>query len=220
MKPELFIFDCDGVLIDSEVLACRVVAEALADLGFRHSASEIELRFAGHTDEAIAEAVAAETGRAIPDDFPYRVARRAMTVLKTELKPVAGIEEVLANTLLPKCVASNSQPERLDYSLEVVGLRRHFPVTGLFSAALVREAKPAPDLHLHAAEAFGAAPERAVVIEDSETGVLAACAAGMTAVGFLGASHVKADQGERLHAAGAREVLPDSSTLLSYLQSL
>jgi len=220
MTPDLIIFDCDGVLIDSEVLASRVVAEALGDLGFRYSAHDMETRFAGFTDKAIAEAVSAETGKAVPEDFPERVARRAIAVFETELQSISGIEAVLEGLALPKCVASNSQPDRLEYSLKVVGLRHHFPARGVFSAAFVKEAKPAPDLHLHAAQAFGAAPERSIVIEDSVTGVQAARAAGMTAIGFLGASHVKPGQDAKLRAAGAKDVVPGAAALSSYFQAL
>ena len=125
--------------------------------------------------------------------------------------------QVLELLPTPKCVASNSQLERLDYSLRVVGLRGHFPANAVFSAAQVEAAKPAPDLHLYAARTLGADPARTLVVEDSVTGVQAARAAGMTALGFVGASHVKADQDAKLYAAGADHVVPDAAALCAHL---
>ena len=206
MPFELVIFDCDGVLIDSEALACRVVAETLSELGQAYGAAEIAARFAGFTDRDLATVIERERGVTLPSDFPEQVAARAVQLFETELQAIAGAEEVLEALPQPKCVASNSLPDRLARSLEIAGLRHFFGRDALFSAALVAQPKPAPDLHIYAAGVMGAAPARSVVIEDSPTGIAAARAAGMCAIGFTGASHVREGHAEKLKEAGAHEV--------------
>lgn len=216
-RLELIVFDCDGVLIDSEILACQAVADELSDLGHDYPAEVISRRFAGARDTEIAASVTHETGCRLPRDFADRVAARALRRFENELNPLAGAAELLAELTMPKCVASNSQAARLERSLEVAGLRHYFAPDAVFSADSVPRGKPAPDLHLYAARRMGADPAASLVIEDSESGVTAAHAAGMAVLGFVGASHANACQGERLRRAGAFEVVDDFSGVAAVL---
>ena len=218
MRQGLLIFDCDGVLIDSETLACRVVAEELAEHGIVLAPEELDARFPGFTDQRIAEILTVETGRSLPDDFPLRVAKRTIARFEQELEAVPGVEALLSGLNGPRCVASNSLVERLRFSLHCTDLLRFFAGEAVFSSEMVARGKPAPDLHLHAAAVMGFAPGDCLVIEDSVTGVTAARAAGMEVIGFTGASHVGAGHGDALIAAGSREIadsMDDLARLLS-----
>ena len=222
MRFDLVIFDGDGVLVDSEALSCQVLADLLTELGCPTDGVEVARRFAGLTDGAIAAQVAADRGIVLPDDFARQVSRRAVAAFEGRLEAVPGAHEAVAATAAPRCVASNSAPDRLERSLEIVGLRHHFPADGLYASALVDRPKPAPDLHLFAAAAQGADPARCVVIEDSATGVSAAVAAGMTVVGFVGAGHIEdqARHAERLRQVGASRVIDDLCDLTATLAAL
>ncbi len=222
MPLDLVIFDCDGVLIDSEALACQVLAELLSAHGYAIDGATAARRFAGFTDREVAAVVGTECGLALPGDFAEQASCRAMEAFEGRLLAVPGAEDALAATTGPRCVASNSLPDRLERALEITGLRRYFPPDGLFSSAMVASGKPAPDLHLLAASANGAEPARCVVVEDSVTGVTAAVAAGMPAVGFVGAGHVEDPelQTRRLREAGARMVIADLRDLSRTLASL
>lgn len=221
MTPALVIFDLDGVLVDSEILAARAVAEVAAGWGVRLDAKQVLTRFVGLTDEHIGRKLSDEAGAALPDDFADRVHRHAMGLIERELEAVPGAQATLERLALARCVASNSRPDRVESSLTAAGLRHHFADDALFSAKLVGRAKPAPDLHLHAAAAMAVAPGEAVVIEDSETGVQAAVAAGMAVLGFVGAGHVTDPDGQaaRLRAAGAEQVVDDLNVLPELLAS-
>jgi HAD superfamily hydrolase (TIGR01509 family) len=137
-------------------------------------------------------------------------------MFERELRPMTGLEQALAQLPMAKCVASSSTPHMLARKLRWAGLDAWFG-EAVFSAALVARGKPAPDIFLHAAAAMGAAPARALVIEDSAPGVLAAKAAGMTAFGFTGGSHCRPGHGERLAAAGADRIFSEMSLLPSLL---
>ena len=219
---DLVIFDCDGVLVDSEALSCAVLAELLTELGCPTDGPEVARRFAGLTDRAIAAQVTAERGIVLPEDFARQVSRRAIAAFEGRLQAVPGAHEAVAAATGPRCVASNSGPARLERCLEIVGLRDRFPADGLFSSAQVAQPKPAPDLHLHAAAAFAAEPGRCVVIEDSATGVAAAVAAGMTAIGFVGAGHIenRHRHAARLREEGAGRVIDDLRDLSAALAVL
>jgi HAD superfamily hydrolase (TIGR01509 family) len=209
VSPDLVIFDCDGVLIDSEALSCGVLAEVLTVHGYAIDAHAAAARFAGLTDREVARRVAEESGLAMPEDFAERVSERVTEVSEGRLQAMPGAAAVLAALEQRRCVASNSLPRRLARALEIAGLSGYFPPGSLFSSAMVAHGKPAPDLHLHAAATMGARPSRCVVIEDSATGVAAARAAGMPVIGFVGAGHIvdPAAHGEGLRAAGAASVV-------------
>jgi HAD superfamily hydrolase (TIGR01509 family) len=204
----LIIFDCDGVLIDSEILSARVDCELLRELGYEIEPTELAHRFAGITTERIFRTVGEEMGRAVPDDVVRRAERETDRRMKEAVQPVAGVHEMLDMLDDPRCICSNSRAERLRVSLERTGLWDRFRPY-VFSARDVAEAreKPAPDVFLHAAGVFEAGPDETVVIEDSATGVVGAVAAGMRVIGFTGASHSWPGHGEALMEAGALTVV-------------
>lgn len=203
---ELVIFDCDGVLVDSEVIACRALSEALLEFGLKLPVDEIADRFLGTSARDMYAALETDWGCKLPDTVKARVATRSRELFDRELRPIDGAAEALGALAGPRCVASSSGPEAILYKLRRADLLHWFEPAALFSAHMVSRGKPAPDLFLHAAERMGARPARCLVIEDSVPGVTAAKAAGMTAYGFVGASHCRAGDNGRLAAAGAELV--------------
>lgn len=185
MTIELVIFDCDGVLVDSERLAVRIEGAALAELGLALSEEEMVERFVGVTDAYFRKEVEAQLGRPLPEDWDERMAARYQEAYHNELTPVDGVVEALDAITHPHCVASNGSHRKMKLTLGITGLHARF-AGRIFSAYDVTRGKPAPDLFLHAAERLGADPSRCVVIEDSPNGVAAARAAGMHAFGYAG----------------------------------
>jgi HAD superfamily hydrolase (TIGR01509 family) len=212
IRPGLIIFDCDGVLVDSEILSARIEAEALGAAGIRVSAEEMLERFTGIASRDAYAILEAEQGTGLPVGFGRQVLERLHAAFEEELAAVRGIAAALDAIDLPVCVASSSEPARIERSLRIVGLHERF-AGNLFSAAMVAHGKPAPDLFLYAAERMGVAPAGCVVIEDSVPGVRAGVAAGMRVIGFAGASHCRAGHGDRLRIAGAGTVLTDIAEL-------
>ncbi len=179
----LVIFDCDGVLVDSEALGIRVLVDCAREFGVQMEMAEALPLFLGRK---MAECVAILAERAtipFPDDFTARFRARSAVAFRQELQPIPGVREALAQITGPVCVATNGPREKMTLSLEVTGLLPRFG-TNLFTAYEVGSWKPAPGLYLHAAAAFGVAPENCAVIEDSPLGVQAAVAARMTAFGY------------------------------------
>jgi HAD superfamily hydrolase (TIGR01509 family) len=209
---DLVIFDCDGVLVDSEVLACRAAAEALAAIGHHISPESVAERFVGMSNKDMYAALEGERGTALPASFDAEMNRLAAALFERELRPMRGLDSALAALAEPRCVASSSTPAMLVRKLAWTGLAPWFG-DAVFSTAEVARGKPAPDIFLHAALRMGAAPARAVVVEDSPLGIAAAKAAGMTAFGFTGGSHCRAGHGDRLAAAGADLVFAEMSEL-------
>ena len=181
----LVIFDCDGVLVDSEPISVRIDVEMFAEVGMTVSEREVIERFVGRSPELLAGAVQQELGHRPPAGWEERGERRLRRAFEAELQPVAGIREALERISLPMCVASSSPPERLRFKLELTGLFLRF-AGRIFSAAEVANGKPAPDLFLHAARQMGVDPAACVVVEDSRYGVLAARAAGMDVLAYAG----------------------------------
>lgn len=182
---ELVIFDCDGVLVDSEPIAVRIDVEMLAEVGVTMSAEEVIERFVGRSPEVILAETEARLGRRVPDGWFERGEARLRRAFANELEPVPGIEEALQEIDVPVCVASSSGHDNLRLKLELTGLYDRF-AGHIFSAAEVVNGKPAPDLFLHAAQRMGADPADCVVVEDSRYGVLAARAAAMDVFGYAG----------------------------------
>jgi HAD superfamily hydrolase (TIGR01509 family) len=182
---ELVIFDCDGVLVDSEPISVRLDVEMLAELGLTMSRDEVIERFVGRSPEVIVQAVEAELGHPPPDGWFERGEQELRERFEAELEPVPGIVEALGRITLPVCVASSSPPDRLRFKLELTGLYDRF-AGRMFSASEVANGKPAPDLFLHAARRMGVEPAGCLVVEDSRYGVQAARAAGMDALGYAG----------------------------------
>jgi HAD superfamily hydrolase (TIGR01509 family) len=195
---DLIIFDCDGVLVDSEPISCRELSRALAEIGLPLSVEETWSRFLGSSLAGVVGIVERQLGRPVPQGFARSFEDRVLDAFRRELRPVPGAVEALAGMPAPVCVASSSSPRRLRRALEVTGLLPTFEGR-LFSADEVERGKPAPDLFLHAARSLHANPSRCAVIEDSVPGVRAAVAAGMRAFALAGSSD-PAD----LEKAGAR----------------
>jgi HAD superfamily hydrolase (TIGR01509 family) len=217
--PDLVIFDCDGVLIDSEALACRVDSECLAEIGIDLSAEAIAARYIGISTPDMLKDIARTAGRDLPPDLPALMRRRIREAFETRLVAIDGIADVLAGLAVPVCVASGSKPDRLEHSLGLVGLWQHF-APNVFSATQVSRGKPAPDLFLLAAREMSVPPSGCVVIEDSPFGVQAAVSAGMNPLGFTGASHCGPAHAEVLRKAGATRVFSRMAELPAILDDL
>ena len=220
MTPEfdLLLFDHDGVLVDSELISARRVADALREAGYAIAEADVLERFMGVSNPAMCEIVETEMGRPLPKGFLDTLRHRLLDISEEELRPIDGVLEVIGRLTIPFCVASSSHPDRVRRYLEITRLADHLG-RHIFSATMVARGKPAPDLFLYAAEKMGARPDRCVVIEDSTVGVRAGKAAGMTVFGFTGGSHVAgAVHGPRLLAAGA-DLTFDAMTALPHLLS-
>ncbi|MGI9048015.1 MAG: HAD family hydrolase [Rubrobacteraceae bacterium] len=184
----LIIFDCDGVLVDTERISVGVDAFVLAELGWPMSEAEVVERFVGRPASYMAEQIEAHLGRTLPEDWEKPFEHLYQEVFEAELIPVGGIVEVLDGIEaagLPSCVASSGTHERMRHTLGLTGLYSRFEGR-IFSASEVAAGKPAPDVFLHAAERMGVKPAACVVVEDSFYGVEAARAAGMRAFGYAG----------------------------------
>lgn len=201
----LIIFDCDGVLIDSEVLAADVHAELLSGFGLPITRHEVISRYTGLTDEELMRRVAGQLGRPLPADYKQRALVEIDRRLET-VKPIDGVYPLLDRLTGPRCVCSNSSIRRLKISMGATGLWERF-APHIFSAPEVGRSKPAPDVYLHAARVFGVSPQDTVVIEDSEHGVAGAVAAGMRVIGFTGGGHSWPGHTDTLTEAGAAVVV-------------
>lgn len=211
MAFDLIIFDCDGVLVDSEVISCRAHADALTRHGYPITPEQVLRRFLGVSDREARLMIENETGRELPDDFEAQV-KAATLQFYEDLKPIAHVAEAVRAIDLPRCVASSGTPEKIRHGLTSIGLY-DLLAPNIFSATQVERGKPAPDLFLFAAEQMKILPARCLVIEDSVPGVTGARAAGMTVLGFHGGSHCGADHAETLRAAGAAETFGDMRQL-------
>ncbi len=179
------IFDCDGVLIDSERLAVKVDVVVLRELGWPLSETEVIERFVGRSDRDTQAEIEAHLGRKLPSGWAKQVEPLYEHAFAGKLAPIEGVVDALEQIKLPNCVASSGTHEYLRYTLGLTGLYERF-AGRIFSAEDVLSGKPAPDLFLHAAEQMGATPARCVVVEDSRPGVEAARAAGMQVLAFAG----------------------------------
>lgn len=199
---ELVIFDCDGVLVDSERICVKVDARITADLGCAFTEAEIIERFVGSSAEVYTAAVEERLGRSLGQGWQEPYEHLYEEAFAAELTAIEGIDAALTRltrSALPFCVASNGQHRAIRHSLQLTSLVHHFAEDRIFSATDVPRGKPAPDLFLRAAVTLGMAPERCVVVEDSVYGVRAARAAGMRVFGYVGGLACAA----RLEVAGA-----------------
>ena len=197
----LLIFDCDGVLVDSEVVALEELSRIMAEHGHPMDVAACRDAFLGKHNDDIARGIEAIVGRALPGEAAAMRARM-LARLERELAAVPGTAQALARLDGPRCVASSSDPERIRMTLRWAGLDGCFS-DHIFSGLEVAHGKPAPDLFLHAARRMGFAPDACVVIEDSVAGVEAGVAAGMRVIGFTGGAHTDPRHAARLTAAGA-----------------
>lgn len=187
---DLVIFDCDGVLIDSEVISARMLIAELAGLGVVVDMAYVARHFLGRSYPTVMATIRTDFGLDLPESFEEAYRTRLLAAFERELQVVPHVAGVLKSLRLPFCVATSSSPRRAAISLELVGLN-HLVQGRVFTASLVARGKPAPDLFLHAAAQMGADPARCLVIEDSLTGVRAGLAAGMEVWRFTGGSHLK-----------------------------
>ncbi len=191
-RDPLLIFDCDGVLVDSEPLSIRVLLDTVAAHGGKLTEAEAYRRFLGRSMATLVSVLDADFAIQADAQFLERMRQDLYSKFEKELQPINGIGSVLAELPWKKCVASSSQLERIRLSLGLTGLRDHLE-PNIFSATMVKNGKPAPDLFLHAAQQMGARPADCIVVEDSPAGVMAAKRAGMTVFAFTGGSHADRD---------------------------
>jgi HAD superfamily hydrolase (TIGR01509 family) len=208
----LIIFDCDGVLVDSEIISCRAHAETLTRHGYPITADQVFDRFLGRSMRKATLEIEAELGRRLPDDFHAQVYAEIFRLFAASLEATPHIDAALAAIMMPVCVASSGPPEKISTSLNHVGLYDRF-APHIFSAVQVKNGKPAPDLFLFAAEQMRTPPARCLVIEDSLAGVTGALAAGMMVFGYHGGSHCRPDTADTLRAAGAAVTFDDMRRL-------
>jgi HAD superfamily hydrolase (TIGR01509 family) len=208
----LVIFDCNGVLVDSERLAAAVVSQEFMRAGFPLPPEVIARYFTGRRPADMFAEIELAAGRKLPASFATTVASATLARFRHELRATAHMAYALSWLRGPKCVASSSSFERIRLSLETTDLIRFFDPY-LFSAAEVPKGKPAPDLFLLAASKMRVAPAQCIVVEDSAVGVAAAVAAGMTAIGFVGGSHAADGLAANLTEEGARRIVNDMRAL-------
>lgn len=212
-NTSLVIFDCDGVLVDSELLSHTVLKEMLSELGVDLTLEETFEHFMGTSTEIFHKVLSRLIGRSTPSDFFGQFRARSFKAFADGLLPVPGVPELLASIQVPYCVASNGPREKMHFTLGHTGLLR-FVAGRLFSAQDVARPKPAPDLFLHAAAKLGAPVSECVVVEDSSTGVAAARAAGMVVYGFAAMG-----QADKLREAGAHVVFASMTELPALLEN-
>jgi HAD superfamily hydrolase (TIGR01509 family) len=213
------IFDCNGVLVDSEPLATAIVSQEFMRAGFPLTPDIVARYFTGRRPADMFAEVEAAAGRKLPPDFAITVATATLRRFRVELRATRHAAYALSWLRGPKCVASSSSIDRIRVSLDSTDLLRFFE-PNLFSASEVRNGKPAPDLLLLAAGRMRVNPSECIVVEDSIVGVAAGIAAGMTVIGFVGGSHATGHLGNHLRAAGASAVITDLRALKSTIIDL
>ena len=190
MAANLVIFDCDGVLIDSEIISAKMLVDELARLGVAIDLDYVARHFLGRSYPTVMQQIREEFGLNLPEAFEEQYRNRLLAAFERDLTIMPGIAEVIGALAVPYCIATSSSPRRARRSLEIVA----FPgleETPLFTASMVEHGKPAPDLFLLAAEKMGVKPRDCLVIEDSLNGIRAAHAAGMEVLRFTGGTHLQ-----------------------------
>jgi HAD superfamily hydrolase (TIGR01509 family) len=213
------IFDCNGVLVDSEPIAAAVAAKEFARAGIPVTPDIISRYFFGRRPADMFAAVEAATHRKLPANFAANLSQATFDRFREELRPMPHVAYALTWLRGPKCVASSSTIDRIQMSLETTDLARFFE-PNLFTASDVPRGKPAPDLLLYAAGRMKTRPAECVVVEDSPAGVTAAVSAGMRAIGFVGGSHSGAELGQQLLRSGASTIIADMRQLKSAVTTL
>jgi HAD superfamily hydrolase (TIGR01509 family) len=215
----MVIFDCNGVLVDSEPIASAVLAEAFTRAGFPVSADLVARRYHGRRPADVFASIEAAMGRKLPSNFAASVTLETLRRFRANLRALPHVVHALTWVRGPKAVASSSPLDRIRAGLEVAGLLRFFEAR-VFSASDVPNGKPAPDLFRFAAARMQVDPASCIVIEDSVPGVAAAVAAGMTAIGFVGGNQMPGRLAGELIGAGARTVIADMRALKSTIADI
>ncbi|MVA24620.1 HAD family phosphatase [Agrobacterium vitis] len=205
---DLTLFDCDGVLVDSEIIAAKVESKLLTEAGYPISVEEMGERFSGMTWKNILMTIEKEVDIPLSASLIDKSEALLDQRLAREVKLVEGVTYALSRLQGPRCICSNSSSQRLDMMLTKVGLKEFF-APHVYSAKDLGadRVKPKPDIYLHGAAQFNVQPQNCVVVEDSVHGIHAARAAGMRVVGFTGASHTYPSHADRLTEAGAETVI-------------
>ena len=210
---DLIIFDCDGVVVDSEILSCGCLLTLLRQHEIEIDLAEVYQRFLGRNFQTVADQYVVWRKEPVPGDFRAKWEAAIRLAFSASLAAMPGIIDLLGSLKTPVCIASSSDLDRVTFSLSLEKLSGFFD-GHVFTSQMVQRGKPAPDLFLHAAAVMGVSPERALVIEDSVAGVVAARAAGMTAWGFVGGAHYAGREGRSaLEASGAAQVFDKMSDL-------
>jgi HAD superfamily hydrolase (TIGR01509 family) len=217
--PDLVIFDCDGVLVDSEVISCRVHAEVLTRYGYPITAEQVHQRFLGRSARDATSEVERELGRPLAESYDHDRRTTLLAALADKVGAIPHLHDTLDAIDARICVASSAAHEKIFTTLSRVGLYARF-APNIFSGSQVSFGKPAPDLFLFAARQMAAVPGRCLVIEDSIPGITGARAAGMTVLGFHGGSHCRPGYGEELRAAGALLTFDDMRQLPSLIAQI
>jgi len=186
---DLVIFDCDGVVIDSELISAEMLISTLAEYGVEIDLAYVARHFLGRSYPVVLKQIREEFGITLRDDFEAHYRATLLAAFDRDLVEMPAVREVLTELNVPYCLATSSSPPRVSQSLAITGLDTAF-TSRVFTASEVKNGKPAPDLFLHAARVMGVAPSRCLVVEDSRTGVRAGLAAGMTVVRFVGGGHL------------------------------
>lgn len=216
MKPiDLVIFDCDGVLIDSEIISAKMLRDSAAEYGADVTIEYILKNYVGRSYPKVLADLQEQFEIKLPDTFEAEYRQRLLEEFDLHLKPIPHVQEVIEALNVPFALATSSSPIRLKFSLEKVGFDQIF-AGKTYTASEVINGKPAPDLFLHVAKKSGVLPENCLVIEDSETGVKAALAAGMQTVRFTGGLHLKGV----VEAAGAEITLNDFSEFFEFFPAI
>ncbi|MGR6468660.1 HAD family hydrolase [Rhizobium sp. PAMB 3182] len=218
---ELVIFDCDGVLIDSEAIGVHIEADLLTASGYPVTAPEVAERFSGLPWEQILKIAEQESGLDLSGKLAGRLEQVLDQRLPLEVEAISGVAETLAALGRKRCVCSNTKFSRVDLLLGKVGLKDFF-APNIFSAKDLGpgRSKPKPDIFLHGAARMGVAPVKTAVVEDSVHGVEAGVAAGMTVIGFTGGGHSYPGHAAKLRSAGASATIGDMRRLPQTLEDL
>lgn len=218
MSDKLIIFDCDGVLVDSEPLAAEAYERVYEKHGMSGVGPHIIAQCIGLKQADILVKIRELTGHQFPEHAEGDIWAETKQLFTEKLKETEGLRHFLDDLPTARCVASSSSLERIHHSLTITGLATFFG-EGIFSSSMVKRGKPAPDIFLHAAEKMGADPAHCAVIEDSPLGVEGAVAAGMTAIGYTGGGHTYAGHGEKLLARGAAVACSDWEAVRAELRA-
>jgi HAD superfamily hydrolase (TIGR01509 family) len=218
---DLILFDCDGVLVDSEIIAAQVESKLLRDAGFDITAEDMCVRFAGMDWKNILLTIEKEADIPLSASLIDKSEKLLDAALAQRVKMIEGVKFALSKITEQRCICSNSSSPRLDMMMTKVGLKPYF-APHIYSAKDLGpdRAKPKPDIYLHGARQFGADPSRCLVIEDSTHGVHAARGAGMRVIGFTGGSHTYPTHADRLTDAGAETVISRMVELPQMVEAL